>query len=397
MTSSIRKANLFLRRAMQEVFRPEAGRELLFVLGSPAADLDSVVASVVYGYLLHEESGDERAVVCYLPIPRGDLALRPELLLLLRRVELDSANLLCADQFNLEKRCRQGQGRIVLVDTPGQDLDPELASCVVEVVDHHVAGRRLPGLRGAGRVIRETVGSTCTLVAEQLIARRPALLDAGLATLLLGPILVDTACLDPAAGRTTRKDREIAGHLAAAAGADTAALYRQLQARRSSLGRVSSRDLLRRDFKTAQAGPIRYGLASVPRLSGQWKEREANLPKALQSFREARGLDVLLVLMYSDGEARGFRRELAVCTGEEALQRELLRFLESLPLGLKAAVSARSTGKRAKVQVAVQAKARKAMPAFPPAVFFAQGAVEFSRKRLDPLLRCFLEGYAARR
>jgi len=376
---------------MQEVFRPVAGRELLFVLGSPAADLDSVVSSLAYAYLLHEEGG-ERAVVPCLPIPRADLPLRPELLALLRRVELDSANLLCADQYNPEKRCRQGQGRLVLVDTHGRDLDPERASCVVEGVDHHVADRRTAALRNARRVIRETVGSTCTLVAEQVLARRAGLLDSGLATLLLGPILVDTAGLAAAAGRTTRKDRQIAATLATAAGVDPAELYAQLQERRSSLGRASSRDLLRRDIKTAQAGSIRYGLASVPRLSGQWRQREANLPAALQAFREARNLDVLLVLMYSDGEGRDFRRELAVCAGEAALQRELLRFLESLPLGLKAGRLPRG---RAATRGA-RADAATPPPAPPPALF-QQSAVEFSRKRLDPLLRVFLEGYAERR
>jgi exopolyphosphatase len=407
VTSSIRNCNLFLRRAMQEVFRPVAGRELLFVLGSPAADLDSVIASVAYGYLLHTESAEGRAVVPFLPIARRDLQLRPELLLLLRRVELDSANLLCSDQFNLEKRCRQGQARLVLVDTPGQDLDGELAACVVEVVDHHLADRRAASLRGARRVIRETVGSTCTLVAEQLLARAPQLLDAGLATLLLGAILVDTAGLDAAAGRTTRKDSEMAARLVAASGADSGELYAQLQARRRSVGRVSSGDLLRRDFKAAQAGPIRYGLASVPRLSAQWKERPESLPRALHAFRVARGLDVLLVLMYSDGDNREFRRELAVCTGEAALQRELLRFLESLPLGLKARPSGGTTASRSRGQARSPAEGtsprkRRAPGAEatgnpPPAAFFEQSAVEFSRKRLDPLLRCFLEGHAARR
>lgn len=387
---------------MQEVFRPVAGRQLVFVMGSPAADLDSVISSVTYAYLLHEEAGPESAVIPCLPVPRADLALRPELLLLLRHVELDSANLLCVDQFNPEKRCRQGHGKLVLVDTPGRELDAELSGCVIEVVDHHLADRRAAARRGGRRVIRETVGSTCTLVAEQLYARRPDLLDAGLATLLLGPILVDTAGLEEEAGRTTRKDRDIASRLAVAAGVDPTALYVQLQARRSALGRVSSRDLLRRDFKAAQVGPIRYGLASVPQLAGPWSEREANLPAALHSFRQARGLDVLLVLLYSDGDGKEFRRELAVCSGEPALQRDLLRFLQSLPLGLKSfrltggqrAAPGRAPGRAGKAGGASRAAAEASIPA---AVIFHQSAVEFSRKRLDPLLRAFLEGYTSRR
>lgn len=397
MTSSIRNCNLFLRRSLQEVFRPAAGRQLLFVMGSAAADLDSVVASVVYAFLLHSESGEDRAVVPFLPVPRSDLHLRPELLLLLRKAGLDSANLLCSDQFNLGKRCRQGEAGLVLVDTAGQELDRELAACVQEVVDHHVAERRSPRLRSARRVIRETVGSACTLVAEQLLARRPQLLDPGLALLLLGPILLDTAGLSDEAGRSARKDRDMAERLAAEARVDAAELYAELQARRSSLGRVSSRELLRRDLKEAEAGSVRYGLASVPQLSGDWARREANLPGALQRFREARALDLLLVLMYADGQV--FRRELAVCAAEAGLQRELLRFLQSLPLGLKGR-PARRHAEASRARSGAKGGKRKGSQGdgeAPAPAFFEQSAVEFSRKRLDPLLRCFLEGHAARR
>ena len=57
----------------------------------------------------------------------------------------------------------------------------------------------------------ELVGSCCTLVAEKLLALD--MLDSNMCSLLVGTILLDTINLDPRAGRTTHKDKEIVSRL----------------------------------------------------------------------------------------------------------------------------------------------------------------------------------------
>ena len=57
----------------------------------------------------------------------------------------------------------------------------------------------------------ELVGSCSTLVAEKLLPL--GVLDSQMTSLLLGTILLDTINLDPRAGRTTDKDKEIVKRL----------------------------------------------------------------------------------------------------------------------------------------------------------------------------------------
>ena len=57
----------------------------------------------------------------------------------------------------------------------------------------------------------ELVGSCSTLVAEKLLSL--GVLDSQMSSLLLGTILLDTINLDPNAGRTTDKDKEIVKRL----------------------------------------------------------------------------------------------------------------------------------------------------------------------------------------
>jgi len=57
----------------------------------------------------------------------------------------------------------------------------------------------------------ELVGSCCTLVAEKLLTMD--VLDSQITSLLLGTILLDTVNLDPRAGRSTDKDKEVVHQL----------------------------------------------------------------------------------------------------------------------------------------------------------------------------------------
>jgi hypothetical protein len=215
----------------------------------------------------------------------------------------------------------------------------------------------------------EAVGSACTLVTERLLLRDLGLVDAGLALLLLGPILLDTVLFASAAGRATPRDRQAAGRLAAIAGVGEAELYVELLTARQALPGLSSRDLLRRDYKGGEAGGLRFGISSSPVSLRRWRERDPTPQQAVLRFREERGLDLLLVMIaYEEPGAGGFRRELGVAAGPRA--GDVTGFLHTAGLKLR--------------ELPAESE--------PQVRWFSQEAVEVSRKKLEPLLRTWLEG-----
>jgi len=366
-----------LRRARSA--DPTARARLLYlVAGSQAADLDSLAASIAYAWLLRLEL-KRGPVLPYVPIARADLRLRPEALELFGQIGLDPSGLLFADELEPGELGLLAGLQLSLVDSDGSWLPQALQARIVEVLDHHAgADPSRFGAPGAARTV-EQVGSTCTLVAERFLLRRPEAVDPALAVLLLGPILLDTAGLDPAAGRAAERDRIAAARLGELAGLAAGGLYARLLQARGDLSGLASEELLRRDFKEGWAGGVRYGISSVPISRERWLERDLQRDRALGLFREARALDLLLVMagyqergpasLPAGQPADSFRRELALCAGPPRLAARAEAFLRSLPLGLQE------------------------MPEAGPAVcWFRQAATEFSRKRLEPLLRAWLEG-----
>ena len=353
--------------------RLRAGRKALrglrLVTGSPAADADCLASSIGYAFLKSQDAPPGTLVLPWVPIPRAELALRPEVVLLARRAGLAERCLACAEDFAPELLESGGEGpELILVDSDGAWLPPDARRRIVEVLDHHPGARR-PEEAPAAQWTVETVGSACTLVAERLFARDPGLVDAGLALLLLGPILLDTVLFASAVERTTPRDRQAAGRLAAIAGVGEAELYVELLAARQGLPGLSSRDLLRRDYKGAAAGGLSYGISSSPVSLRRWRERDPAPEQAVRRFREERGLDLLLVMIaYEEPGAGGFRRELGVAAGRRA--QTVADWLNTAGLKLRELPAAE--------------------PA-PPVRWFSQEAVEISRKKLEPRLRAWLE------
>jgi exopolyphosphatase len=301
---------------------------LTVVMGSSAADLDSIVGSLCYAYLLDEEKDSNRGVLPFVPISREDFQLRSEVVYLF---ELERVSVLAvpfADELDLEDLLQCRDGELVVVDDRGAELPAALRGRISEVIDHHMgdaepAEANLP--RQLRRRIVEPVGSACTLVAQQVLERRPEILDRQMAILLLAAVLLDTADLDPKAGRATARDREIARLLKRTVSANTAELYDRLARARFDIADQSSIQLLERDYKEGRAGRVRFGMSSVPLLLDAWRKRDEQLQEALSGFLAQRGLDLLVVLLY--GEDEGFRRQLVLCTGNEQLLDQVVSHL----------------------------------------------------------------------
>jgi exopolyphosphatase len=354
---------------------------LRLVTGSPAADPDSLAASLAYAWLLRLEARRGR-VLPYVPIPRADLRLRPEALELFRAVGLDPSGLLFADELEPEELAFLTEVRLSMVDSDGAYLPPAVQARIAEVLDHHPAsGAAPPGTPASARSV-EPVGSACTLVAERFFRERPEAVDAELARLLLGPILLDTAFLDPAAGRATERDRAAAARLEELAGMNPADLHGRLLAARRDLPGLSTEELLRRDYKEGEEGGTRYGISSVSLSREHWRGRDPQLDQGLRRFREGLALDLLVVMTgyleegrpgQPDGPApAAFHRELALCAREPPLAARAEVFLRGLPLRL----AGLPPSEAAEGGLAVR--------------WFRQDATEYSRKRLQPLLHGWL-------
>ena len=230
---------------------------LHIVVGNEACDADSIVSAILWAFYLHVTAGcaaSSALIAAVVSCRRSDWPLRREAAYLLMAAlgdeddaryasaaqgaalkELADLLVFLDDGPTIEhvRRVRRDGGtvRATLTDHNALDAGGRALGLhdadVVEIVDHHAdAGAHAHVVGNARRVdfdavARRGVGSACTLVAAALLSTarpsegRPALppLDAPLAELLLGVILLDTGGLEAAAGRTTDEDRRVAAAL----------------------------------------------------------------------------------------------------------------------------------------------------------------------------------------
>jgi exopolyphosphatase len=360
------KLNIYLTQARANVDRADAGA---IVIGNEAADLDSMVSAILYGLLASAcRPPGAPLVVPVVNCPRGDFALRTEAVYLFAALGVDVDALLFIDEIDLEPLHRAGRLRLTLVDHNILSADQaKYADAVDAIIDHHPDG----GLYRQAKPRRiEPVGSAATLVAEAMLRDRPALIDAGSATLLLGTILLDTVNLDPAAERVTAKDQDIAARLGEIAGSDADDLFATLEAEKFNLSALGTGDLLRKDYKAWDTPSGTYGMSTVLTALEDWIAKDPGLVAGLDAFLQSRGLACLVAMIAYTGAGSGFRRELAVYVPDPALAAGLTAMLEASDLGLD---RIRPVGLADPDQV----------------MFFTQRNTTISRKKLQPLLHRF--------
>lgn len=336
------------------------------VVGNEASDLDSMASSLTYAWLEARRAGEnDPPVVPVMNIPREDFPLRTEAVWLFREAGVEVEELLFLDDVDLAALHAQGRLRLVLVDHNRLPARREAwGPAVEEILDHHED----EGLyAGASKTIAP-VGSAATLVAERLLAERPQGVDAAAATLLLGTILLDTVNLDPAAKRVTPRDEQAAAALLEATKADRRLLFDRLQAEKFNVSALSSRDILRKDYKEYTMGTVKCGISSALLPLGDWLRKDPQLEGSFAQYARSRNLDLLLAMCaYTQPE---FRRELAVYAAEGSLAERVVAFLDSRGLGLSPLRDESAGGLRC----------------------YAQADVSQSRKKLQPLLAGLLEG-----
>lgn len=334
------------------------------VMGNGAADLDSMASSIAYAYFLNVREGD-RIVVPVIPILRADFKLRSEAVYVFDRAGIDPKNLIFMDDINFEEVVKRADGLVLVDQNQLPDLLSHLEDKVAIILDHHRNKDLYPN---AVKRLIEPVGSTATLVGEELIAHCPNIIDEHLALLLWGTILLDTVNLDHKAGRVTSRDEQTASVLLRSCPViDQTEYFNKIQAAKFTTAGLKSFDLLRKDYKGFKSGSRSWGISSVMLSLTKWSERDTELCLAFESHAQKHNLD-LLVSMNAYGSPL-FSRDLALFYTDRDLHDKLINFLQRKELDLTPLIiRGQSPCRRGKIS------------------FYRQGFLRISRKKLTPLL-----------
>jgi exopolyphosphatase len=173
-----------------------------FILGNQAGDADSIISALALAYVDYLNDGpDAPHKTPIVSIPRTDLVLRRDVVLLLQLANIDTTNLIHVEDISTAPN-----PQLILVDhnrlVHAEFQDP--TTTIVEILDHHFdEGHHVEAKKNI--CFGETaVASTCTLITERWEGCTTGNTD--LAVALLGVLLLDTVNASPSAGKLTQRD-----------------------------------------------------------------------------------------------------------------------------------------------------------------------------------------------
>lgn len=322
------------------------------ILGNEAGDADSIISALSLAYV---DSVFYKALKTpIVSVPRADLCLRQEAVLLLELANVDVDKLHYID----DPHVLEGIQEITLVDHNRLTLtsiDTDRIQ-VVEILDHHHDEGSHESVQGHLRNVafendKALVASTCTLVTERLFASDVAKppYDSHLSIALLGVILLDTVNMKPEAGKGTPRDeaaidtlvrntdwstlKNDAGLIQSDGRIDTNKLFEVLSESKFDPAfwqGLSVTDALRLDYKRFEAvnGQV-FGASSISLNLDSFLSKE-RLVEEIQSFMKQANVPLLAVLG-SQFHNNIPQRELLLCGSDETLVNEMATFLLTRP------------------------------------------------------------------
>ncbi|KAG8906977.1 Exopolyphosphatase [Tulasnella sp. 403] len=310
------------------------------VMGNEAGDLDSIASSLAFSYLA--SNLNKQPTVAIVQTRREDLYLRLENLYAFELASLDpdQQDLLCIDDIPADSPLFTN-AKFILVDHNTLVSTWEGKGKVVGIIDHHDDERN--HLDAQFREIVTPVGSCTSLVTKHFEAAWNDTVPPEVATLLLSGIYIDTNALKPG-DKGVQIDHDSANFLiprstfdpshAQAAAADTpplGSLDDELSHRKKDVSHLSTRDLLRRDYKQFKAGDLQVGLSSVPYGLDDWVEKDSNLWKGVENFMQERGTAINGVLTTYKSKKGKHHRELLFLINDDTVPKEVeQRLLDGL-------------------------------------------------------------------
>jgi manganese-dependent inorganic pyrophosphatase len=184
---------------------------------------------------------------------------------------------------------------VILVDhnESSQAVDSVHEAHILEIIDHHRVGD-ISTLMPI-HVRNEPIGSTCTIVAEQMLLHRIEI-PHDIAGLLLSGILSDTLILT--LSTTTDRDKEVARELARIARIEIAEYGKELLAASISIKGKSGKEILLHDFKEYELGDKRIGVGQVMVIDkGEIYTKERDIKTEMESLRAERRYDLVVLLI----------------------------------------------------------------------------------------------------
>ncbi|KAM7195343.1 hypothetical protein V8F20_007562 [Naviculisporaceae sp. PSN 640] len=379
MTATRPSLKAFLATAKKALASPPPAQTttpLTFVLGNESADLDSLCSAVLLAYF-RSQIPPHTLHIPLSNLPRADLALRPELTAVLRPAGLSNDDLLTLSDLPSAGVLQPSNTRWLLVDhnAPTGDLASQLMPAkdsLIGCIDHHADEGKIPP-DASPRVIEKS-GSCMSLVVnhykstwQNLSSQAPSDLDAQLAHLALGPILIDTTNL-------TSKDKTTPFDISAVEFAESflsssstptikalsstdgptpdpqetkkytrSAFFNNLTTLKESIKSLSYRDLLRKDYKqwteTEGHRSLTLGTAVIMRnfsyLLAEIGPKEEFF-SAIKSYSSEQKLDMIAVMTVSH-ENGEFMRELLVWAFTDGAVKVAKQFVEDFgtKLGLE--------------------------------------------------------------
>lgn len=335
------------------------------VIGSEAADLDSVVSAKVYADFLSKKNSDKNSLfVAAANIPKEDLGSRKDILYILKKAGIKTKSLLFSDTVDLRSLYAEKRLRLILVDHCRLIKNMEsMAPSIEEIIDHHNdAGTPAPKKKIG------YAGSCASLIGEK-ISENGKLPDKTSALLLSAAVLSDTADLSPDTGRTTEKDIKIIKSAREDFGIDTKKLFKKLMKKKSDIYDLSLCEIFKKDYKGLSREKTLWGFASVPvPLKTLMRRRREDFYEAAEKFRKDKKAEILFIM--SQYIKIRFFRELGIIAAEEESAEKIINFLNMKGMQLEEELRL-GTGET-KLHI------------------FSQGNTFYSRKKVMPLAEEFL-------
>lgn len=285
----------------------DAGRRQVFVIGNEAADVDSLVSAYAMAALL--DSAEVQGVAL-AQIPREEFRLRGDALALFRRAgcklspDGSPAEMRFWDEVDWDMMRGMESRSLVLTDhnKMAKKVAEVFEGRVEWVLDHHSDTKSYPIAKAD---IDERLGSCCTLVVEQFLAKRqPSPQEVGV--LLAGVIILDARNFDPNENKGTSRDRAALDQLSAFLPKEGAATwYEELMHARRDVSHLSPRELLLLDLKATAIDGFTGTTAfcaiflSLDKMCAQAGGPEA-LAGTLRGFARDRGHEAVVALFHSD-------------------------------------------------------------------------------------------------
>lgn len=164
---------------------------------------------------------------------------------------------------------------------------------ILEIIDHH----RVGDISTAAPiyVLNDPVGSTCTIVAREMLLHQVQI-PADIAGLLLSGIISDT--LNLTLSTTTDSDREVADKLVELAGVDRSKYAQELLHASINIGSKTTAELVAADFREVFIGGKKLGIGQMMVLNCEEIElREDEILEELHRLRETEGYDLSVMLV----------------------------------------------------------------------------------------------------